>query len=158
VPVDAPFLAALVRPSDREVLGGLVEVVGHNVIADCDRKLANYRMLLDTDDPVTVATEWIADTQREMKALERQHVPGCEFTPTQVKALVAAVRDIIEVLVVADPADKADLYRELGVTLRYDPAGMVSVQAHPRGVQVRVGGASSTPSTCDPWEEWLRVA
>ena len=41
-------------------------------IADCERKLANYRTLLDHDDAVTVATSWIADTQRERKNLERQ--------------------------------------------------------------------------------------
>lgn len=44
----------------------------------------------------------------------------------------------------ADPADKADLYKELGVTLRYDPSGTITVQAQPRGVSVRVGGASRT--------------
>ena len=114
-------------------------------IADCDRKLANYRTLLDTEDAVTVAAEWIADTQRERKALERQlgqHVPGGELTPAQVKALVKALRDIVDVLADAEPADKAELYNQLGVLLRYDPAGTVSVQAHPRGVQVRVGGGT----------------
>ena len=114
-------------------------------IADCDRKLANYRTLLDTEDAVTVAAEWIADTQRERKALERQlgqHVPGGELTPAQVKALVKTLRDIVDVLADAEPTDKAELYNQLGVSLRYDPAGMVSVQAHPRGVQVRVGGGT----------------
>ena len=112
-------------------------------IADCDRKLANYRTLLDTEDAVTVAAEWIADTQRERKALERQlghHVSGGELTPAHVKALVDALRDIVIVLADAEPTDKAELYNQLGVSLRYDPAGIVSVQAHPRGVQVRVGG------------------
>ncbi len=114
-------------------------------IADCDRKLANYRALLDTEDAVTVAAEWIADTQRERKALERQlghHVPGGEMTPEQVKALVKALRDIVDVLADAEPADKAELYNKLGVSLRYDPDGTVTVQAHPRGVQVRVGGGT----------------
>jgi hypothetical protein len=54
---------------------------------------------------------------------------------------VKALRDIVDVLADAEPADKAELYNQLGVSLRYGPAGMVSVQAHPRGVQVRVGGA-----------------
>ncbi len=63
-------------------------------IADCDRKLANYRSLLDHEDAVTVAASWIADTQRERKNLERQlgqHVPGDQLTREQVKALVNAL-------------------------------------------------------------------
>ena len=64
------------------------------------------------------------------------------MTAEQVKALVAALRDIVDVLADADPADKAEFYNELGVTLRYDPEGMVTVQAHPRGVTVCVGGGT----------------
>ena len=114
-------------------------------IADCDRKLANYRALLDTEDAVTVAVEWITDTQRERKALERQlgqQIPGGELTASQVKALVRELRRIVDVLADAEPADKAELYNQLGVSLRYGPAGTVSVQAHPRGAQVRVGGGT----------------
>ena len=96
---------------------------------------------------MTVAAEWIADTLRERKTLERQlgqHVPGGALTASQVTALVTALRNILDVLAVADPADKAELYNQLGVSLRYDPAGMVTVQAHPRVVQVGVGGGTST--------------
>ncbi len=64
------------------------------------------------------------------------------MTTEQVKALVGALRQIIDVLSDAEPADKAELYSELGVSLRYDPDGIVTVQAHPRGVQVRVGGGT----------------
>ena len=53
-----------------------------------------------------------------------------------------SLRDIVGTLAAADPADKADLYRELGVTLRYDPSGTIAVQAQPRGVTVRVGGGT----------------
>ncbi len=107
-------------------------------IADCDRKLANYRALLDHEDAVTVAAAWIADTQRERKQLERQlgqHVPGDQLTPEQVKALVKALKDIVGVLAEADPADKADLYDQLGISLAYDPDGTVTVESRPRGVQ-----------------------
>ena len=75
-------------------------------IADCDRKLANYRALLDHEDAVTVAASWIADTQRERKNLERQlghQVPGDQLTPEQVKALVNALKDIVGVLANAEP-------------------------------------------------------
>jgi len=39
------------------------------------------------------------------------------------------------------PADKADLYAELGVSLSYHPDGRVAVEALPRGRDVSVGGA-----------------
>ena len=67
-----------------------------------------------------------------------------------------SLRDIVAALAGAEPADKADLYKELGVTLRYDPSGTVAVKVQPRGVTVRVGGPSSSvpPTTrLDPWSE-----
>lgn len=114
-------------------------------IADCDRKLANYRALLDYEDAVTLAATWIADTQRERKNLERQlgqSVPGDRLTPKQVKALVNALRDIVAVLAEAEPSDKAELYDQLGISLVYDPDGTVTVESRPRGVTVRVGGGT----------------
>lgn len=44
--------------------------------------------------------------------------------------MVREVRKIVDVLADAEMADKAELYNQLGVSLRYDPAGTVSVQAH----------------------------
>ncbi len=34
-------------------------------LAECDRKLNNYRALLDHEDAVTVAAKWISETQQE---------------------------------------------------------------------------------------------
>jgi site-specific DNA recombinase len=114
-------------------------------IADCDRKIRNYRQLLDDEDSVTLAAQWIAETQRERRALEQQlgqHNPGGELTAREVKALVDALRDIVGVLAAADPGDKSELYAQLGVSLSYDPTGNVTVKAEPRGVTVRVGGGT----------------
>ena len=114
-------------------------------IAECDRKLARYRSLLDHDSDVTIAAKWIAETQRERRALEAQlgeQIPGGQLTKSQVKALVTGLRDIIDVLAEADPADKAKLYKELGVSLRYNPGGQVSVEAFSRGFTVRVEGGT----------------
>ncbi len=82
-------------------------------IADCDRKLANYRALLDHQDAVPVAAAWIADTQRERKNLERQlgtAVAGDSLSSEQVKALVSSLREIVQVLAAAEPVDKAEIY------------------------------------------------
>ena len=114
-------------------------------IADCDRKLNNYRKLLDNEDTVPVAAEWIADTQRERRRLEQQlghQVAGDQLTADEVKALVTALKNIVNVLDHADIVDKADLYEQLGVELTYHPNGRVSVESLPRGVKVRVGGGT----------------
>ncbi len=114
-------------------------------IADCDRRIRNYKVLFDDEDTVTLAAGWIAEVQRERKELERQlgrHVPGGELAADEVKALVNALKDIVSVLAQAEPADKAELYDQLGVRLRYDPSGSVSVQSEPRGVTVGVGGGT----------------
>ena len=42
----------------------------------------------------------------------------------------------------AEPADKAELYDQLGISLTYHPDGTVTVESRPRGVQVRVGGGT----------------
>lgn len=60
---------------------------------------------------MALAARWIAETQRERKALEQQlgqHIPGGELTAKEVKALVDALRDIVSVLSAADPEDKSD--------------------------------------------------
>ena len=121
------------------------EAALRKAIADCDRKLANYRALLDTEDAGTVAAGWIADTQRQRRALEHQlgqHIPGDQLTTDQVKALVHALKNIVQVLSEADIIDKADLYEELGIELTYHPDGRVAVETRPRRLEVRVGGGT----------------
>jgi hypothetical protein len=117
------------------------------VPADRDRKLKNYRALLDADDAVSVAVEWISETQTERKRLERQlgqRVPGGGLTAEEVKTLVTELKRIVDVLAGADPVDKGDLYDKLGISLSYNPSGTVPVSAHARGPQDGVGGASRT--------------
>ena len=80
--------------------------------------------------------------RRNLEALLGRSVPGGQLTKPEVKALVTALRDIVGVLRDADPADKAELYAELGLNLTYHPDGRVAVEALPRGVEVRVGGGT----------------
>jgi hypothetical protein len=48
----------------------------------------------------------------------------------------------VRTLADADPEDKAELYRKLGINLTYSRDGRVNVQVLPRGVNVRVGGGT----------------
>ena len=71
---------------------------------------------------------------------------------TDIKALVASLRDITATLADADPADKAAVYEEMGIDVTYNQDGRILVESRPRVVSDGVGGATATPSTRDPWE------
>jgi site-specific DNA recombinase len=114
-------------------------------IRSCDQRLERYRALLDEGEAIATVAKWIAEVERERKAAHAQlgrAVPGGKLTKSQTRALVEALRDIVDVLADADPEDKADAYAELGVSLTYHTDGRVAVEALPRGVKVRVGGGT----------------
>ena len=114
-------------------------------IHDCDRRLGQYQAVLDEGADAKVVARWMAQVHRERANLQAQlghTIPGGTLTSSQVRALVDALRDIVTVLAEANPEDKAELYGELGVNLTYHPEGRVSVEMHPRGVNVRVGGGT----------------
>jgi site-specific DNA recombinase len=130
---------------------------------ECDAKLSKYRTLLEQQPDVTSVGSWIAEVERERQRIERLtggRPTSRPLTQPEIKALVGQLRDIASILDDADPKDRRAVYDELGVTLTYHPdARTVRVGAGaPHVLRVCVGGASSTPSTRDPWEEWLRVA
>ena len=60
-------------------------------------------------------------------------MPGDRLSSEQVKALVNALQDIVEVLAEAEPQDKTELYDQLGISLAYDPDGTVTVESRTRG-------------------------
>ena len=57
------------------------------------------------------------------------------------KSFVASLRDITATLGRADPADKAAVYAEMGITVTYNQDGRVLVESRPRVVDDGVGGA-----------------
>lgn len=118
----------------------------HAEIAECDHKLTRYRTVLDGDGDSEMSSvmKWIAETERRRNTanaqLTSQQSKG-ELAPHQIKQLVADLRDIVSRLRQAAPQQKAEIYRELGVTLQSDhTANTVALHAQPRGVTVRVGG------------------
>jgi hypothetical protein len=83
-----------------------------------------------------VIDPWIAETQAQKVAARteiRSATRQCRMTRDEIAAIVAALGDLVRVIHDADPADKADLYAQLGLTLTYRP-------------QKRLVEASVTPS------------
>jgi site-specific DNA recombinase len=106
-------------------------------IADLDKKIAQYRASLDAGgDPTVIGPWWIAETQVQKLAARaeiRSATGQRRMTKDEIAAIVAALGDLVQVIRDADPADKADLYAQLGLTLTYRP-------------QKRLVEASVTPS------------
>jgi len=124
-------------------------------LKECETKLARYRDVVERGTEASVVGDWIAEVDRERHRIERQlgHKPTTRaLTTSEVKALVAKLKDIVAVLANADPELKRTVYDELGVRLTYHPSGEARVEAgDPHVLGVRVGGGTSTLSTCAPW-------
>ncbi len=100
-------------------------------IADCDRKLAQYRAALDAGaSPATVAA-WIAETEAEKARYQLAARPAparTRMSEAEIRAIVDKLADVARVLHDADPGDKAEIFRQLGLKLTYHP-GRHLVQA-----------------------------
>ena len=125
-------------------------------IADCDQRLARYRQALDAGADAAVVASWMAEVQGERLRAESElgaSVPGDQMTKEQIRSLVLRLRDIAAVLATADPKLKAEVYRELGVQVEYDPSQhLVSVSAGPCATD-RVGGGTFPHTTRETiWE------
>jgi site-specific DNA recombinase len=96
-------------------------------IAECDRKLAQYRAALDAGaSPATVAG-WITETQAEKARYEiglRQVAKARErMTDREIRTIVDKLADIARVLGDADADDKSEIFRQLGLKLTYHQEG-----------------------------------
>jgi hypothetical protein len=149
-PLDA-WLAHLFAPHERDrTIAALADVSmpdtptpalnqAQTMIAECDAKLERYRAALEAGADPSVVTGWIAQAQADRA---RAHADAARYgagsqsgarrmSREEITALVNEVADAVAVLRQADPADKAEVYRQLGVRLTYRPETQtVSVQAH----------------------------
>ena len=73
-------------------------------------------------------------------------VPTDELTRDDARELIESFEDISRVIAEADPADKAALYKELGIDLTYEPDWRILVEAKPRRLSVCVGGTRGPES------------
>ena len=95
-------------------------------IAECDRKLAQYHAALDAGaSPATVAA-WIAETEAERARYEAglrkaPAAPRQRMTEAEIRSIVDKLADLARVLRGADPNDKSEIFRQLGLKLTYHP-------------------------------------
>jgi len=103
-------------------------------IAECDRKLDRYRATLDAGGDPLVVARWITEAEAERaryQAAKRPKPPRAAMTRDEIAALVTAFAQILTVLRDADPADKAEIYTQLGLRLIYRPSDRtVRAEAH----------------------------
>jgi len=99
-------------------------------IAEADRKLARHRAALEAGADPGMVTEWTRQVQAERQALTTQlaalgvagadRASGARLTGPEIKSLVEGLGGLLTVLRAADPADRAEVYKQLGLRLTYD--------------------------------------
>jgi hypothetical protein len=109
--------------------------LAQQTITECDRKIANYRALIDAGTDPNLIAGWIAETtaaRAAAQAQQRSRPPSTRqprLTRQQIRGLITAVGDLRAAIRRADLKPmKSALYQRLRVRLTYDP-GTNSVRA-----------------------------
>jgi site-specific DNA recombinase len=93
-------------------------------IADCDAKLRQHRAALEAGADPAIVTGWMAEVQAQRTLAEARLTKNPKprrMTREEIAAMVTALHDIMSVLDKADPADKTEIYGQLGLRLTYQP-------------------------------------
>jgi site-specific DNA recombinase len=93
-------------------------------IAECDRKLAGYRATLDAGADPKIVAAWITETEAEKARYQLTALPAAtarRMSEAEIKSIVDRLADTARVLIDADPEDKAEIFRQLGLKLTYHP-------------------------------------
>ena len=96
-------------------------------IAECERKLTRHRAALEAGaDPALVAA-WSQEVQQQrtiaearLATLATNYGANRRMSRDEIRAIVDTLSGLLDALRHADPADKAEVYRELGVCLTYN--------------------------------------
>jgi len=116
-------------------------------IAECDAKLRQHRAALEAGADAVLVTAWMKETQAKRATAQARltkRVGRRRMTRDEITSLVQAIGDVMQAIKDADPADKAEIYSQLGLTLTYHPnekrvvaearpASIMYVGACPRG-------------------------
>lgn len=115
-------------------------------LAACDAKIARYKAAIDAGGDPAIIAGWITTTQAEraatlaqLRTVEVRTVR--KMSRQEIADLITRLGDIATTLRRADPDDKAEVYRHLGLHLSYDPNRQI-VRAEARGETVRVEGGT----------------
>jgi site-specific DNA recombinase len=108
-------------------------------IADCDARLRQHRAALEAGADPEIVTGWINEIQAKRAAAEarlrQRPAARRRMAREEITNMIKALGDLMTVLSEADPADKAEVYGQLGLTLTYDPAARrVKAEARPESI------------------------
>lgn len=115
----AAMAAASAQDDDRAI----IEEAGAQQLADCERKLTQYRALLERGTDPAIVAEWIREVEQErarVQATSRAVSTDPVMTEDELTTIVEALGNMVKVLADAAPADKTMLYKALGLRLEYD--------------------------------------
>ena len=101
-------------------------------MTEYDAEISQYRASLKAGGDPAVIGPWIAETQAKKVAAQaeiRAATGQRHMTPDDIAAIVAALGDLARVVHAADPADKAEIYAQLGLTLTCQPERRLGVTA-----------------------------
>jgi len=108
----------------------------------CDTKLDRYRAALDAGTDPLLVQQWITRVQAEkaVAAANLRQITGRRtMTADDINTLVDAMSGIATILRQADPADKAEVYQQLGIRLTYKPGlRLIQAEASPSGSCTKV--------------------
>jgi site-specific DNA recombinase len=116
-------IAAMVAASTVDNDADALTVTHAAQLADCERKLAQYRALLDEGTDPALVAGWIREIEvarSHIKAQARTTEKQAPLSAEELAETVRALGEIVQVLADADPADKILLYQALGLRLEYD--------------------------------------
>jgi site-specific DNA recombinase len=114
-------------------------------IANYDAQIGRYRASLDAGGDPAVIGPWIAETQTQKVTAQaeiRTATGRRQLSRDDIAAIVAAFTDLAQVVREADPADKADLYAQLKLTLTYQPDQRLVEATVKPGLNMREGFVS----------------
>ena len=94
-------------------------------LTGCERKLAQYRALLDEGADAATVAGWMREVETERVAVQaklRSAAGQQTMSREEITAIVTALGDLVKVLADVDPADKMKIYEQLGLRLTYHPS------------------------------------
>ncbi|MEN3608369.1 recombinase family protein [Plantactinospora sp. ZYX-F-223] len=144
-----PWIGRAFRPTNlRSTLQAMVDTqhsdtdqhrlaAARGKITTCDTKLDRYRAALEAGTDPVLVQRWTTQVQAEKSVAEaelRQLTARRAMTPDEINTIVEALNGITAILRTAEPADKAEVYRQLGLKLTYKPGPrIIEAEAEPSG-------------------------